>query len=184
MDHTHTTLLTEPYNTGAVVNLGWRAWDSMDDSAAMAAGGGRKEDPAAMVEEEGWEDGPAAMAVEGGHEDVAGVGSTVTSSRLVLHSSDHAIDVHRAPPLSYEKNMVAGSHGEQPIQNNESLPMRVNVVGAIGANTQANDSTIGCAVREARANGTPVQVVDNAGPALIVPEVGMSFDSEKKAYDM
>ncbi|KAJ1284936.1 hypothetical protein BS78_03G243500 [Paspalum vaginatum] len=128
---------------------------------------------------------PATMAAESS-EDNAGVGHTVSSSNLVPSSSDHAIAGHQSLPEAHEDNMVVGVRVEQTASQHESINMGAEVVCGVVADAQGGDNTdnASCYVVPEAMTDASEEVVDKVKPTLIVPEVGMSFESEKKAYNM
>ncbi|EEC81876.1 hypothetical protein OsI_25675 [Oryza sativa Indica Group] len=62
--------------------------------------------------------------------------------------------------------------------------MEEDVAGAIDANANGDDNTLCHIVPEEMADKAPNQANDKVAQTLILPQVGMAFDSEQKVYDM
>ncbi|EAY93318.1 hypothetical protein OsI_15122 [Oryza sativa Indica Group] len=88
---------------------------------------------------------------------------------------------------SHEHDVIVGDRGadgKQRTQISEFMTMEEDVAGAIDANANGDDNTLCRIVPEEMADKAPNQANDKVAQTLILPQVGMAFDSKQKAYDM
>nr|CAD40086.2 OSJNBb0012A12.16 [Oryza sativa Japonica Group]CAE02499.1 OSJNBa0072D08.1 [Oryza sativa Japonica Group] len=110
-------------------------------------------------------------------------GLLVPSSDLVQPLPAVAHDM--AGQSSHEHDVIVGDRGadgKQRTQISEFMTMEEDVAGAIDANANGDDNTLCRIVPEEMADKAPNQANDKVAQTLILPQVGMAFDSKQKAY--
>lgn len=122
-----------------------------------------------------------------------GVQQKSTGAAELLVPSSHlmqplpAVAHDMAGQSSHEHDVIVGDHGadgKQRTQISEFMTMEEDVAGAIDANANGDDNTLCRIVLEEMADKAPNQANDKVAQTLILPQVGMAFDSEQKVYDM